>query len=120
MDMHSGAINLQEASQGEAKPKSKRRQWEEHIDGWQSSGLTQADYCDRNGIKLSTFRYWRKRLATPDTPVTLVPVGFGTSDGSFACGSGLTLVLADRYKVEVGDNFNSSTLARLVDTLARL
>ena len=119
MDMHSRAISLQEASQTDIKPKDKRAQWQEHMERWQSSGLTQADYCDRNGVKLSTFRYWRKRLASPDTPVTLVPVGFGR-DRSASSTQGLTLVLGDRYKVEVGDNFNSSTLARLVDTLARL
>ena len=119
MDMHSGAIDLQGASQTNVKPKDKRSQWQEHMERWQSSGLTQAEYCDRNGVKLSTFRYWRKRLASPDTPVTLVPVGFGR-DGSASSAQELTLVLGDRYKVEVGDNFNSSTLARLVDTLARL
>jgi len=119
MDTQNEAADLQEANQSKVKPKNKRRQWEEHIDRWQSSGLTQADYCDRSGVKLSTFRYWRKRLATPDTPVTLVPVGF-SSDGSASSVQGLTLVLGERYKVEVGDNFNSSTLARLVDTLARL
>ena len=81
MDMHSGAISLQEASQNDVKPKDKRTQWQEHMERWQSSGLTQADYCGRNGLKLSTFRYWRKRLATADTPVTLVPVGF-SRDGS--------------------------------------
>ena len=48
-----------------------------------------------------------------------VPVGFN-SDGLVPSGQGLTLLLGDRYKVEIGDNFNPSTLSRLVDTLGRL
>jgi hypothetical protein len=69
----------------------------------------------------STFHYWRKRLAETSQAVTLVqvPVGFN-GNGSGPWGQGLTLVLGGRYKVEIGDNFNASTLARLVDTLGQL
>jgi len=110
-----------EAKQTDVTPGDRRRQWQEHIEQWQSSGLTQKEYCRRNGFKWSTFHYWRKRLATSEAAVTLVqvPVGFN-GDGSVASGHGLTLLLGDRYKVEIGDNFNASTLARLVDTLGRL
>src|SRR5437868_736898 len=40
----------------------KRRYWEAHIKGWQSSGLTQEAYCRREQLKRSTFDYWRSRI----------------------------------------------------------
>lgn len=33
--------------------------WHLHIDAWASSGLTQADYCARQGLSLKTFARWR-------------------------------------------------------------
>lgn len=42
--------------------------WFEHIRAWSVSGLAQADYCQRQGLPLSSFGYWRRRqreLAEP-------------------------------------------------------
>jgi len=115
-------IDPQLTDQTEATPKGRRRQFEEHVRRWRSSGLTQAEYCRRNDLKWSTFNYWRKRLATSAAAVTLVqvPVGFNRNGSGYQPCQELTLVLGDRYKVEIGDNFNPSTLARLVDTLGQL
>jgi hypothetical protein len=114
-------IDPQLTDQTEATPKGRRRQFEEHVRRWRSSGLTQAEYCRRNDLKWSTFNYWRKRLAT-SAAVTLVqvPVGFNRNGSGYHPCQELTLVLGDRYKVEIGDNFNPCTLARLVDTLGQL
>jgi len=114
-------VDCQEAKPTDATPEDRRRQFEEHMRRWRSSGLTQAEYCRRNELKWSTFNYWRKRLAASATTVSLVqvPVGFD-NDGSGPSGQGLTLFLGDRYKVEIGDNFNPSTLVRLVDTLGQM
>ena len=110
---------LQTADQTEVNLEDRRRQWEEHMRRWRSSGVTQAEYCRRNELKLSTFYYWRKRLRETATAVTLVqvPVTNGLDSQS---NQELTLLLGDYYKVEIGDNFNPSTLARLVDTLGQL
>jgi hypothetical protein len=114
-------VDCQEAKPTDATPEDRRRQFEEHMRRWRSSGLTQAEYCRRNELKWSTFNYWRKRLATSTAAVTLVQVPVGlNSDGSVSSGQGLTLLLEGRYRVEIGDNFNPSTLARLVDTLGQM
>jgi transposase len=36
--------------------------WQEHIEGWETSGLTQGIYCQRHAISLASFGYWRTRL----------------------------------------------------------
>jgi hypothetical protein len=81
--------------------------------------LTQAEYCRRNELKWSTFYYWRKRLQDNTKAVTLVQVPVSTNIGCPSVRE-LTLILADRYKVDIGDNFNPSTLAKLVDTLEQM
>ncbi|WP_413511711.1 IS66 family insertion sequence element accessory protein TnpA [Myroides odoratus] len=29
-----------------------------HVEDWKTSGLTQATYCEEQGLKLATFSYW--------------------------------------------------------------
>ena len=36
--------------------------WADTMARWQASGLTQAAFCSRERIPLSTLRYWRHRL----------------------------------------------------------
>ena len=52
---------------------SKRRsrsQWQQLISSYQTSGLSRKDFCQREGIALSTFDYWKRKLraqtALPD------------------------------------------------------
>ena len=44
---------------------SKRRsriEWQELIDKQAASGLTQTAFCERAGIPVATFGYWRRKL----------------------------------------------------------
>lgn len=41
----------------------KHNYWQQHIDVWQRSGLTQKAYCERENLSLAQFGYWRRRLA---------------------------------------------------------
>jgi len=60
-------------------PTEKRHYWQQHIDAWQRSGLSQKAYCQREALAVSNFGYWRRRLSggTPDTrfiPLGVAPV----------------------------------------------
>lgn len=57
-----GKARTQKAAVSEVAIKDNRQLWQEHISGWQQSGLTQARYCKEHGIKLPSFSYWRKKL----------------------------------------------------------
>ena len=35
---------------------------QQHIEGWETSGLTQGFYCQQHAISLASFGYWRTRL----------------------------------------------------------
>ena len=43
------------------------RQWREILDRFASSGLTQEQFCAREGLALSTFYSWRAKLSTEPT-----------------------------------------------------
>jgi hypothetical protein len=100
----------------------RRQYWKEHIERWCNSGMTQKDYCQDNGLKWSTFHYWKQRLQEKPSPLSIVQVSLAPVGGSNDVQDwhGLVLLIGDRYKVQVGDEFNAATLARLVQTLAQL
>lgn len=49
---------------------------------WRESGLTQREFCEREGIALPTFSYWRAKelkCEQPSVPVSLAPPARVTS-----------------------------------------
>ncbi len=49
--------------------------WQQHIDNWKDSGLSQTEYCKQHKIKLHNLQYWRKRLsACTKKSRALIPV----------------------------------------------
>lgn len=56
-------------------PSDKTTYWQQHIDHWQQSGLSQEVYCQQHKLILSTFGYWRKRLRKQQAAASkLIPV----------------------------------------------
>ena len=86
----------------------------EHIERCPHSGLSQAEYCRPNGLMLSAFYYWKRRLKPNTSPLTLVqvPVDLGGCRQD-SHGHQLILVVGNRYTVELRDNLNPSTLRRV-------
>lgn len=38
--------------------------WRRMVTAWESSGLTQAEFCRRRGLKAVTFAWWKRQLNT--------------------------------------------------------
>lgn len=55
--------------------------WQEQLEGWRRSGLTQVAYCASRGLSIKSFHRWRRKereIAASATPsLTLVPVSLG-------------------------------------------
>ena len=56
--------------------KHDREFWTRHVKGWQSSGLTQSQYCRRHRLLKGTLGYWSSMLTKPKkSGAALVEVG---------------------------------------------
>lgn len=53
---------------------NKQTYWQTHLDAWRQSGLSQASYCKRHGLSLSSFGYWLHRGAKSPAPTAAVPI----------------------------------------------
>ena len=102
--------------------REKRRVWTSHIKSWQSSGLSQVEYCRQNDLSRVQFTYWKCKLDKQKDPVTFVPL-LGKplqSDRPYNHQAPLKLIINSRYKIEVGDGFSPATLSTLIRTFDRL
>lgn len=56
--------------------------WQEHLDAWHRSDLTQKAYCASHGLSTESLRRWRRRekeaAIASKSSLTLVPVSMGT------------------------------------------
>lgn len=104
--------------------KNRRSSVEELVRGWETSGLTQREYCERQGVPLSTFSYYRRRQmqeeleearsASWPSPM-LLPVAIESSNTEQNRSSwDFVLTLRNGRRIESGWGFVDSELARLL------
>lgn len=101
----------------------KRTNWRKHIDEWLRSGLSQQDYCRSNGLALSSFGYWRRKLKSRESAKPcFYPLVVATEANAETGGhdkSGLRVMLG-RFAIEIGDQFSPGVLQKLVTALEQL
>ena len=97
----------------------KREYWKQHIDSFQQTGLTQAEYCRRHNLKHHQLVYWRKRFLKTEKDVSFVPLKLedlldipsGREHAS------LTLVIDNQFKIEIRAGFDPQLLRQLIFSL---
>jgi transposase-like protein len=114
-----------------AQGRRTRAQWRQLVEGFSGSGLTQACYCERHGISVTSFHRWRAQfrqapVANPrqaeasarrSAPVRLLPVQLLGEAVAVGAEHALTLVFASGVHVQVNPGFDAATLARVVRLL---
>ena len=55
-----------------AKDEAKWAYWEKQVKDWRSSGLSRNAYCQREGLKPTTFDYWRPLIVSDHAEVKAV------------------------------------------------
>ena len=102
---------------------SKASYWRKQVDGWSVSGLSQAEYCRRSGISLSTFQYWKRRLGCQvgvnEQSIVAVPIPAATQAVPLD-EKPLMLHVGSVFCVEVGGDFDPVVLKKLIVTLEEL
>lgn len=102
----------------------KRRDWNIHITGWQTSRLSQTEYCQRHELKFHQFVYWRRKFAPkPNPPLSLVQVpvaAVARASGYLLQQSTLRVSLAPDVCIEVSPGFDPATLQQVVKALRGL
>jgi hypothetical protein len=100
----------------------KRIYWKQHIDSWQETGLTQAEYCRRNNLKHHQLVYWKKRFMKTETDVSFVPLKLEDllDIPEQPDHSALSVVINNHFKIEIRRGFDALLLRQLILALRGL
>ena len=112
------------SNSSEKSSRSKAFYWGNHITGCSVSGLSQAEYCHRAGIALSTFQYWKKRLGSQplsveERSIVAVPLP-NLSLPVSPSPKPLMVHVGSGFRIEIGGDFCPDILEKLIATLERL
>lgn len=88
------------------------------LENWESSGLTQKAFGEREGVSVTTLQYWRRRLKEIDGeseapafgPVRVVPDGSVSEDR-------FELRIGGSVSITVPPRFDAEALRRLVSAV---
>lgn len=98
-----------------------RQEWEQRIASYRASGLTQAKWCEMNGLKVHQLKYWIKRMEgsnakpTPSTKWASVVM----ADPSINEEDSIQVKIGE-CSIEVKQGFNPSLFADVVKVLKTL
>ena len=98
--------------------REKRKFWKSHLEAWQSSGYSLAEYSKHHNLIYHRLIYWKTKFENEQTkPLSFVPVPLQAEPEN----SPLTLnVKNDKFRIEIGAGFCDTTLRRLLTTLETL
>ena len=91
--------------------------WKRRRNSFQKSGLTRRLFCAKNHLKLSTLDYWFWRVRGLESAQGLVEV---KPQGTPAMKSGLEVVVAGKYRLEIRHGFDRQLFRELVQALESL
>jgi len=98
-------------------------QWRQHVKVWRESGLSQADYCQQQGLNRKTFSVWTRRVQgdlslDKGTPLELLPVQLEPSALVASTPTSVMLRLANGVQLELSTAASPGWLAELLRCLA--
>ena len=90
--------------------------WQHHVDNFQNSGLSRAQYCRDHELSYHVFKYWLTKLTDDVVPSKLVPVTL-SSQANKQSGPGLAIRLPNGVHVSGIDNHSVDLVSRLLAQL---
>ncbi|MEE9356100.1 MAG: hypothetical protein V3U75_10970 [Methylococcaceae bacterium] len=94
--------------------------WREHIEQWQSSGLSQAAYCRQHALIVHQFRYWNyklRRVERPTVPTATSDFARVQVESTRNLDCGLSLHFADGTRLDGIHPHNVMTVCQLIEGL---
>jgi hypothetical protein len=100
----------------------KRNYWEGMLSKWETSGLSQIEFCRQNDLNRHRFYYWKRRIKKCTMSIPLVQLGGlpSFSGKNFPETPKLGLNIDGRFRIEICNGFNPATLEQLIRTLCRI
>ena len=99
------------------KKSDRRSYWENHIEKYCRSNLTQSAYCKQNNISYWSFNNWKRRIEKESGKTGLTEISKKIDRDLIPVNSSLEIVINNSLKIKIPDNFNPETLKKLMQVL---
>ena len=97
----------------------KRRFWQQHVEGWQQSGMNQSAYCRRHDLNIHQFYRWRRRImATAPSPVSFLPVAIAAAPRQHP--PAIRIHTPNGFSIEIDRHEGGVELSQLISMVAGL
>ena len=98
-------------------------QWHHHVETWRGSGLSQADYCRRQGLNTKTFSVWVRHVRdelplSKDAPLEIIPIQIAPSAPDASAQACMTLRFPRGAQLELSTAVSPRWLAELLQCLS--
>ena len=97
--------------------------WRKHQEKWVRSGLSQSNYCEQEGVKSSSFRYWRSRILSEEAPKPTLR--FSTLESPQALGKphltpSIQMALPNGIRIGIDNSVSTSLLNHVLSFVREL
>jgi len=98
---------------------SHSQHWQQHIDAWQQSCGSQAQYCRQHELDQSQFSYWKRKLIKTSNPKSVKPSRFAVAQVAVMPepASSLSISLPNGIVLGGINAINASVAAQLLEYL---
>ena len=93
---------------------TKEQQMQKHIETWQTSNLTQKDYCIQNDIPFNTFYYWLKRLRDKEQTLSKGFVSLRIKDYRATAGGSINIHYPNGVQLSVPSTMDIRLMSKLI------
>jgi transposase-like protein len=101
--------------------KTGREEREQHIRGWQESGLSKTEYCRENGLKRSSFDRWfrehRGAEKSTDGFIEISVDRFKRREQTQSSECEIGVILTNGYRINVRKGFDQETFVTVLALL---
>ena len=97
--------------------------WREHQEKWVRSGLSQSKYCEQEGVRISSFCYWRSRILSEEAPKPTLR--FSTLESPQALGKphvtpSIQMALPNGIRIGIDNSVSTSLLNHVLSFVREL
>ncbi|ELA9392371.1 IS66 family insertion sequence element accessory protein TnpB [Vibrio parahaemolyticus] len=95
--------------------------WQRHVNAWQNTDLSQAQYCRSHGLDQSQFSYWKCKFTRTKSATQSVTSKFALAHVETVTehvSSVLTVTLPNGTLVEGIDEYNARVAAKLIESMS--
>ncbi len=95
--------------------------WLAHVEAWRQSGMSQTEYCRKNGINNHQFGYWKKKFTRKEksaqcSAFVAIPIQHRTASNSDQSDSGVTVNISG-ITIQLTTRFSETAFRRVVTVL---